>query len=147
MYSIDEIARYDLEATFTLIEQVSGKPKLLYIGHKVGGSAFLAYGSLFPDKLKARVAGAALISPAAELRNSGTLLYRLIGRYPNAVWKSLQLSELDKLLSYPIYQKPIAQGIASSGCLMYWFVVARTIKYGRDKALTAVKTIIKSLYV
>lgn len=137
-YSIDEIARYDLEAAFTLIEQVSGQKTLLFIGHQVGATALLAYGSINPSKIKEKVAGAALICPLAELRNSGTLLSRLIGRHPDFIWKYKEIFGMDKFLSNYKYQKTVSKFISKSGLLMFLFVVDKQIKYGPEKELTAV---------
>lgn len=133
------MARYDLQATFDLIRKVSGKKKVFYIGDKIGATALLAYGSLFPEKIKEKVFAAALFTPIAERRNSGTIISRLIGRHPEFIWKWKELFGIDKFLSYHAYQKPFIKIISDHGILMFLFIKILELMYGFDKGITAVK--------
>lgn len=120
--SIDEVARYDLEATFTKIEQVSGKSRLLYVGHSPGATVLLAYGATFPDKLQRKVIGAVLLDPLVELRNSGSLLEKIVGRHVAGIWKFAQITGLDLVLSYYKYQKFLLGIVTKVPLFMYIYV-------------------------
>lgn len=111
---------------------------MFYIGDKIGATALLIYGSLFPDKIKEKITAAVLISPLVEMRNSGTILSRFIGRHPDLIWKWKKLIGFDKFLCYHKYQKPIIRFIANHGFLMLIYIKAKELIGGKDKELTPV---------
>lgn len=110
----------------------------MYVGHNSGATYLLAYGALFPNKIQENVAGAVLIAPQAEMRNSGLLFTKIAGRHAAGLWKFLQITGLDKILSYYKYQKILLKIISKSPALLFVYVRGEQLKYGRDSVLTPV---------
>lgn len=79
-FSADDIGVHDIPSQLQLISQATGqRGNIIYIGHSLGTTSGLIYGSTYPKAAKQTVKLFILLAPASNLRHMKSIFFRVFG--------------------------------------------------------------------